>query len=577
MLLSRFSFLFLLSLTPLANSASIKRWRESETSHATVVLQNNITVHGASANGTESFLDIRFGHDTSGANRFKAPQAFQYPPNAIVNASAPGAACPQQKVPIPGLPLFDNVTNISEDCLTVRVDRPAGVSSGAKLPVMVFIYGGGDTVGQIYDGAYDPSGLILGAAQKGFPIIYAAMNYRVGVFGFAASDALRKEGSLNAGLLDQRLGLKWIQENIAAFGGDPDQVTVFGESDGATGVGLQITAYGGQGPKPPFRRAIMESGGPTADAGTASNFSAVHTAALADLLNCSSANSVPDLACLRKVPLTKLVNIAYQYEVKTEPPSGLDVFIPTAPSTFIPDSPSRLLYQGRFSKDIDIISGWNEDDGSFFVSPTIDSEAKLLEFFAFSFPNLSNATTKEVLNLYPVSQFESSATKNVSAQYFRASRIMRDAYYACPSVLMVQSNGKYSNASTANYLYVLNQTMFTSVFEEAGDAYLGVSHFSDIPFVFNQASTRYAQVSTSSDVKLSSLVSGSWAAFAAFGIPSGRNGTLTTWPRAGNSSGLEIEIIGGPDAGVQSSKEYEELQERCTFWNSPVVTQQLQV
>lgn len=118
-------------------------------------------------------------------------------------------------------------------------------------------------MGSINDGFYDPTGLVLSAASKGFPVIVAAMNYRVNgesvptcnqeaslkssVFGFANNDALRKEGSLNSGLLDQRLALEWIQKNIALFGGDPSSITLFGQSDGGTGVGYQLTAYGGQG------------------------------------------------------------------------------------------------------------------------------------------------------------------------------------------------------------------------------------------------------------------------------------------------------------------------------------------
>ncbi|PYI26312.1 alpha/beta-hydrolase [Aspergillus indologenus CBS 114.80] len=106
------------------------------------------------------------------------------------------------------MPLFDNVTTMSEDCLTLRIDRPARTLSSATLPVMVWIYGGGDSFGQIYDSVYDPTGLVTGTAEKGFPIIYVVVNYRVGVFGLAASPALAASDSLNVGLLGRRLALK---------------------------------------------------------------------------------------------------------------------------------------------------------------------------------------------------------------------------------------------------------------------------------------------------------------------------------------------------------------------------------
>lgn len=135
----------------------------------------HITYKGKSSNNVESFLNIRFGEDTGGANRFLHPKSFSYPNGTVVDASTPGAACPQQKVPIPGFPVFQNVTTVSEDCLTLRVDRPAGTGSGDKLPVFVWIYGGGDSIGQIYDEAYDPTGLITNSVNQKTPIIYVAM------------------------------------------------------------------------------------------------------------------------------------------------------------------------------------------------------------------------------------------------------------------------------------------------------------------------------------------------------------------------------------------------------------------
>lgn len=132
------------------------------------------TFRGNLSNNVESFLNIRFGHDTSGANRFAHPQAFEYPSGTQVDASAPGAACPQPRVPVEDF-IFANVTDMSEDCLTLRVDRPANTTANDKLPVMVYIYGGGDTIGQIYDPLYDPTGLILTSAAHGTPVVYVAM------------------------------------------------------------------------------------------------------------------------------------------------------------------------------------------------------------------------------------------------------------------------------------------------------------------------------------------------------------------------------------------------------------------
>lgn len=272
----------------------------------------DIGYRGTSSEGIESFLNIRFGQDTSGSNRFAAPKPFIYQAGTLVNATAPGAACPQQKVPIAGFPIFDNVTNISEDCLTLRIDRPANTTADAKLPVLLWIYGGGDTVGQIYDTAYDPTELILGSFAKGSPVIFAAMNYRVGFFGFSAFAGNVTDAVPNAGLLDQRLAMKWIQEHVAAFGGDPDNVTIFGESDGATSVGLHIVAYGGARPAP-FKKAIMQSGSATADSGMTTNQTWLNTQKLTKSLNCTTDRLAESIACLRKIPLDKMLPVEVNF------------------------------------------------------------------------------------------------------------------------------------------------------------------------------------------------------------------------------------------------------------------------
>ncbi|PYH75109.1 carboxylesterase [Aspergillus vadensis CBS 113365] len=515
---------------------------------------SNVSFKGTASNLTESFLNIRFGEDTSGSNRFAHPKPYNYPSGSVVNATQSGAACPQQKDPIADFPIFDNVTSISEDCLTLRVDRPLNTSPSARLPVLVWIYGGGDTIGQIYDSAYDPSLLVYGAAQKDVPIIYVAMNYRLGIFGFASSSALNESDSLNAGLLDQRLALWWVQENIAAFGGDPDQVTIFGESDGATGVGLQLTAYGGKVPK----------AAPTPTPGTTTNTSGQHTATLTNLVNCTASSSREELECLRRLPMKTLLNTAYSYEISLNSMGGMGVFIPTAPSSFIPDAPSQLLRTGQFARNIDLISGWCENDGAFFTSKTLNSSSDIAAFLQDSYPNLSNATITKALDLYPVSDFSPDPSANISAHYFRASQMHRDFDFTCPSLLTIQTN----------------------VFESSGMTYYGVPHFSDIMYLFNSVTGGlFKDISTASDRKLASEMGASWASFAYYGNPSRARGSVKGWEQAyavnTSSTTPELQVLGGPKmrfTGSGKEAAYgEDLVKRCAFWNDPVVASQLGV
>jgi carboxylesterase type B len=146
------------------------------------------------------------------------------------------------------------------------------------------------------------------------------------VFGFASSDILRDARSLNVGLRDQRLGIQWVKDNIHIFGGDPDNITIFGESDGATGVGLQLTAFGGKR-RAPFHRAIMQSGAATTDTGTNSNTSATGYATVAAITNCTrgSPGSAETLACMRNLPLETLLNATFTYAIAKSPPFGFSV------------------------------------------------------------------------------------------------------------------------------------------------------------------------------------------------------------------------------------------------------------
>ena len=144
---------------------------------APIVVDGKVSYIGKYLGGVESFLNIKYGQDTGGKNRFKQPRTYTYPAGTVVNATSYGAACPQKTGnPTPSLiGIFGNVSEISEDCLTVRVDRPARTRPNAKLPVMVYLYGGGYNIGQAYDTAYYPNGLVRENAAKQLPVVYVAI------------------------------------------------------------------------------------------------------------------------------------------------------------------------------------------------------------------------------------------------------------------------------------------------------------------------------------------------------------------------------------------------------------------
>ena len=423
-------------------------------------------------------------------------------------------------------------------------------------------------------------------------------SYRVGIFGFAATSAIRAEGNLNVGLLDQHLGLHWVQDHIAAFGGDKDDVTIFGEDTGWANVAFQLTAYGGK-TRPTFGKAILMSGPTTGGDGITSGSTERHVAELNKILNCSSStgDSVAELKCLRALPLNTLVNAAVKYAFTFDALAGVGTFKPTAPSPFIPSSPSQLLKSGQFLKNVDIIIGWCEDDGTQFISPVIDSSSAFTAWTAEQFPKLSAANSKEFMSLYPASDFSDLPSEGIERNYFRAARVTRDVHFACPSLLVTDA---YSSRSDV-YLWALNSTVFRVGHALYNRSYVGQDHFSDIPYVFDYVNQPpYSSVANQADYNLASLMSGSWATFARYSTPTlpflsakeglAKNLTIGPWPKV-SSPGNEdkaIRIIGGPRDGMATilAKDVnqptnsglplydERLATRCAFWNRPDVLEQ---
>ncbi|KAF8321227.1 Carboxylesterase, partial [Clavulina sp. PMI_390] len=202
---------------------------------------------------------IPFATPPLGKLRFHPPLPVPEDESRVVDASDYGPSCMQPlnvKDLTPG--------EISEDCLTLNIVRPViDPESDEPLPVMVWIYGGGWENGA--SKWYDGQQLVAQSQLIDTPVIFVSMNYRVNVFGFLGSGDIaeraksKKDTGLNLGYLDQRLALEWIQKHISYFGGDPKQVTVFGQSAGAIAVGAHLAAEKFV-PRNLFRAAIMESG-----------------------------------------------------------------------------------------------------------------------------------------------------------------------------------------------------------------------------------------------------------------------------------------------------------------------------
>ena len=204
-------------------------------------------VEGFAKNGVTQFLGIAYAKPPIGALRWMPPQRSAKW-TAVRKADTFGPTCAQ----VTTLGPFAGPPNSNEDCLYLNVFSPVGSS---KLPVLVWIHGGG-----YFDGAsndYDPTKLVT----KG-KLVVVTLNYRLNLFGFMAHPALNAEGHAfgNYGLMDMQEGLRWVQRNIAAFGGDPNNVTLGGQSAGAGATAANVLSPGAKGL---FHRAIFQSGGYT--------------------------------------------------------------------------------------------------------------------------------------------------------------------------------------------------------------------------------------------------------------------------------------------------------------------------
>jgi carboxylesterase type B len=350
----------------------------------------NGTIHGKHL--PEYHQDLFLGIPYANAPRLANPEPLQTKFKEPLDASEYGPTCYGF-----GSNRLLNLTQ-SEDCLNLNIIRPAGIDSDEKLPVLLWIYGGGFSQGASADPMWNLTYVVDTAARHGKPIIAMSINYRLAFFGFPGGKEALDAGITNLGLKDQRHALQWVQENIAAFGGDPSKVTIWGESAGSASVAFHLISYGGKGGEGLFRAGIMVSGfetgiDPKVDA---SVLEAGYQNVVAEA-GCSSANDT--LACLREAPFDRLYP-----GVQTGSPTAFGTIID---GDFIQREPARELTAGRVTR-VPIILGGNADEGLFVVNTLASSfgtipntTAELRSTIQLALPGLTNDTAKQLLELYP--------------------------------------------------------------------------------------------------------------------------------------------------------------------------------
>ncbi|KIJ12396.1 hypothetical protein PAXINDRAFT_14722 [Paxillus involutus ATCC 200175] len=450
-----------------------------ERSSPTVTL-DSATVTGVSSGSVNEFLGIPFAQPPIGNLRFRLPQGLP-PYNTSFSATTYGHACPQQAAELPAVlgflvEAFEYSTNntfnfvipSAEDCLTLNVIAPADVAPDSKLPVVVWIYGGGFEGGGTNQ--YNGSVIVEKAISLGIPAVYVSMNYRVSAFGFLASQEVKDAGVGNLGLQDQRLALHWVQKYIGAFGGDPTKVTIWGQSAGAISVALQMVTNSGN-PEGLFQAAFMQSGSPI-PVGDITHGQKYYDALVYDT-GCSSASDT--LQCLRGVPYETLLDAMNQSPVIYSYQSLVLAWLPRVDGVFLTDDPQKLVQQGSVA-DVPFVTGDCDDEGTFYSFSTLNitTDTQFEEYVqTYWFPNATSTTIQELMQYYPDniiqgSPFDTGVLNALTPQFKRLAAFQSDVIFQAPRRLFLQ------NRSGKQALWTYVNKRFKTV------PFLGSFHGSDI-------------------------------------------------------------------------------------------------
>ncbi|KAJ7441726.1 Alpha/Beta hydrolase protein [Mycena latifolia] len=427
------------------------------------------TFQGLDTGNLTKFLGVPFAH----APRFDTPK----PPklmHGVQNATEFGPACPQQALtPLPIGSQPGLYPSISEDCLTLDIVKPAASDSRSKLPVFVWIFGGGFEIGNSRD--QDVSSLAERSIETSEPVIIVAPNYRVTAFGFLGGQEVDAAGISNLGLRDQIYALEWVKKHISAFGGDPNRVVIGGPSAGAISTSLLILSNK-QNSNALFRGAFMVSGSPITSPSVADGQAAYDSLVVAN--NCTAS---PDtLDCLRRVPFDSLMATVnktpdiFSY-------GGLEFFWrPRIDGDVIMDDPLVSVARGLYAK-IPIMTGDCDDEGTVFSLPeaNITTDAEFLDYIHSKFlPASSQEEIAQIGLLYPDdptqgSPFNTGTANQLTPQYKRLSAFHGDFIFTGPRRFFLE------HASTT-------QNTWSWLNRRGKDTALaiGAYHGSDIPIWF---------------------------------------------------------------------------------------------
>lgn len=472
-------------------------------------------LEGVASGGVLAYRGIPYAAPPLGALRWRAPQPVP-PWQGVRVADAYGHDCAQLPFPQDSAPLR---TTPSEDCLYLNVWRPA--AAAPPRPVMVWIHGGGFVTGGSSPAVYD------GATLASQGVVLVSMNYRLGRLGFFAHPALTAESPGqplgNYAVMDQLAALQWVQRNIAKFGGDPNNVTIFGESAGGSAVSFLMATPLAKGL---FHKAIIESG---ASRYPLTPFGTADAGAQKVGADFAAAAGIPgaDTAALRALPI-EAVTRGVAFGSRDNTFSG-----PILDGRLIAETPLHAFTAGRQAK-VPLIIGSNSFEWGFMTMPGFPAPVRPAEQVLAEFGPLAGQARQAYAGAIEHQGLELEA------------RLFGDRMFVEPSRAAARSQAA---AGAPTYQY-----RFSYVAESEREGAPGALHASELPFVFGTVRARYGERATATDERVSAELRARWIAFARTGVPEAKG--LPAWPRydGRQDSLLDIDTTTQALSGVDKAR-----------------------
>jgi para-nitrobenzyl esterase len=463
----------------------------------TVKIKNGTIQGTTEASGIRAYRGIPFAAPPVGDLRWKPPQPVK-DWSGVRPADKFGPQCMQRRV---FSDMVFRASGTSEDCLYLNVWTPAK-SNDDRLPVLVYFFGGGYVAGDGSEPRYDGEAM----ARKG--IVALTVNYRLNVFGFFAHSELTSESpqhaSGNYGLLDSAAALRWVQDNIAAFGGDPRKVTIAGESAGSISVsalmasplskGLIAGAIGESGAMieptlPPVPLAEGEKNG----------------------LAFATGIEAPSLAALRALPAEKLLEATAR--------QGIPRFAPTVDGYFLPKLPAEIFAAGE-QADVPLLAGWNSEETP--ARAILGSSDPTPESYANAIKKLYGDRADQALKVY-------AGSTNDEVQE-SATALASDRFIGYSTWKWTDLHGKTRGKPVFRYLY-----------SRPRPGARGASHSAEIEYAMGNLATNKVFAWTPDDYKVSETMQGYFANFVKTGDPNGSG--LPGWPAANRGGDVQVMHI----------------------------------